>query len=98
MKRNTNNTDRVTMSMLKVTITAFDLPAQVVDFPEDATVLHVKEWVLESLGIPPEQQRVILVQGNRVLKNGDLLNSDKKMLKLKVVPNTTGGSNEHSDA
>ena len=80
------------MSKLQVTLSAFDQPEQVVDFPENATILDVKEWVNESVGVPPDQQRVIMVQGNRVLKNGDPLNSDKKFLKLKVVKNEIGGS------
>ncbi len=70
----------------------FEQGDQVVEFAENASILDVKEWVNESVGIPPEQQRVIMVQGNRVLKNGDLLNSDKKFLKLKVVKNEIGGS------
>jgi hypothetical protein len=80
------------MSKLQVTLAVFEQAEQVVDFPENATILDVKEWVNESVGVPPEQQRVIMVQGNRVLKNGDLLNSDKKFLKLKVVKNEIGGS------
>ena len=86
------------MSKLKVTLSVFDSPDQVVDFPEDATILHVKEWVHEKLGIPPEEQRVVAVQGGRVLHNGFPLNLDKKFLKLKVVGAELGGCSEHSDA
>ena len=64
----------------------------------DATVLHVKEWVHEKLGIPPVEQRVVVVQGGRVLHKGVPLNSDKKFLKLKVVGAELGGCSEHSDA
>ncbi len=46
--------------------------------------VHVKEWVHEKLGIPQEEQRVVAVQGGRVLHNGFPLNLGKKFLKLKV--------------
>jgi hypothetical protein len=52
----------------------------------------VKEWVNESLGIPAEQQRIIAVQGGKVLKNDDAVSSDRRFLKLKVVKNEIGGS------
>ncbi len=36
------------MSMPQVTLSAFDQREQVVEFPEDAIILHVKEWVHEK--------------------------------------------------
>ncbi len=77
---------------LNISLQVFDEAEQVVEFPDNCTILTVKEWVNESHGIPAEQQRIIAVQGGKVLKNDDAVSSDKRFLKLKVVKNEIGGS------
>ena len=88
---NNNNNNKLTMP-LNISLQVFDQAEQVVEFPDNCTILTVKEWVNESLGIPAEQQRIIAVQGGKVLKNDDAVSSDKRFLKLKVVKNEIGGS------
>jgi hypothetical protein len=70
---------------LQVKLNVFSAEEQTVEFPDDATVLTVKEWVYESFGVPVEQQRVMQVTGNKILKNEVLLSTDPKTLNLKVV-------------
>jgi hypothetical protein len=90
-RENNNNNNKLTMP-LNISLQVFDQAEQVVEFPDNCTILTVKEWVNESLGIPAEQQRIIAVQGGKVLKNDDAVSSDKRFLKLKVVKNEIGGS------
>jgi hypothetical protein len=79
---------------LQVLLTVFDSPEQTVEFPDDATVFTVKEWVRDQTGV--DSTRVMTVQGGRVLKNGDLLSSDRRYLKLKAVARGDCGMGSHS--
>jgi hypothetical protein len=70
---------------LQVKLRVFDEEEKTIELPDDATTLTVKEWVRESTGVPESAQKVIVWgKGGRVLKNGDLLNSDPRFLDLKV--------------
>ncbi len=78
---------------LQVLLTVFDQPEETVELPDDATALTVKEWVGEKYGILHDDlsiMRVIVVKGGKVLKNEELLSSDPRFLKLKVVNRTFG--------
>jgi hypothetical protein len=77
---------------LNITIQVFDEPEQIVEFPDNATILTVKEWVAESTNIPVEHHRIIASQGGKVLKNEDAVSSDQRFLKLKVIWIAKGGS------
>ncbi len=63
----------------------------VVEMPDDATALTVKEHIYEKWGFPVGELKVITVQGCRLLKNDDLLSSDVRFRKLKVTSNPVGG-------
>ncbi len=76
---------------LQVKLKVFDLDEQTVEFPDDATGLTVKEWVRELTDVTVEQQRVVAVQGGRVLKNSDLLSTNPKLLNLRVMSQGGGG-------
>ena len=70
---------------LQVKLRIFDAEDQTIELPDDATILSVKQWVAEYIGVEPDQQRVIAAVGSRVLKNEDRLNSNPQFLNLKVV-------------
>jgi hypothetical protein len=70
---------------LQVKLRIFDAEDQTIELPDDATILSVKKWVAEYNGVAPEQQRVIVAVGSKVLKNEDRLNSNAQFLNLKVV-------------
>ena len=56
---------------------------QIIEMPDNATGRSVKEWIHENYGIDPRHQRIISVQGNKVLKDDTRLNSDQRFLNLK---------------
>ena len=70
---------------LQVKLRVFDAEDQTIELPDDATILSVKQWVAEYLGVQPDEQRVISAVGSRVLRNEDRLNSNPQFLNLKVV-------------
>jgi hypothetical protein len=79
---------------LQVLLTLFDQPEETVELPDDATVLTMMEWVSEKYGIDVskrEQFKVISMKGGKVLKNDDLLSSDPRFLKLRIVQVICGG-------
>ena len=70
---------------LQVKLRIFDEEDQTFELPDDATILSVKQWVEGFKGIPTTEQRVIVVVGNKVLKDEDRLASNPQFLNLKVI-------------
>jgi hypothetical protein len=69
---------------ISVTVTIPDGDV-VVEMPDEATVLALKEQIEVKYGIPVGEIRLITVQASRMLKNDELLNSDPRFAKLKIM-------------
>ncbi len=70
---------------LQVKLRIFDEEDQTIELPDDATILSVKKWVEDYNGVAPQQLRIIVSVGSKVLKNEDCLASNPNFLNLKVV-------------
>ena len=70
---------------ISVTVTIPAGEVYVVEMPDEATVLDLKEQINLKHGFPVEEIRLITLQASRMLKNDELLNSDPRFAKLKIM-------------
>ena len=70
---------------ISVTVTIPDGEVYVVEMPDEATVLALKEQINVKYGFPVGEIRLITVQASRMLRNDELLNSDPRFAKLKIM-------------
>jgi hypothetical protein len=71
---------------ISVTVTILDPPGDfVVEMPDEATVLALKEQINLKYGFRVEEIRLMTLQASRLLKNDELLNSDPRFAKLKMI-------------
>ena len=59
--------------------------------PDDTTALQLKEEISKRHGFPVGEIKLISVQGAKTLKGEEVLATDKRFLKLKMVLNVYGG-------
>jgi hypothetical protein len=76
---------------LQVKLKCWDRGEQTIEFPDNATVLTVKEWVHKAFFHPVE--RLIVRQGNNHMRlsDEDLLSTDPEFLNLIVERSNRGG-------